>query len=188
MTPTITLVQFLPPWRSLSGVRRYQLNSDGSMTRVKDAKRKKVLRKAVKHVDGLFLKPVWPSDRGLILISHEGDQRLYETRGRKITPGTKGIDLDDPNFEMGIQERGLYRRYCFTNGEETYVFRDFSARLIGPQRAAWDIFPEDDFSAFARLINILETDELREKLLTDFDRHRFKYSKWLNRERSKFQS
>lgn len=181
MTPPLTLVQFLPLWRSLSGVRRYQLHDDGTMSRIKDAKTKKVLRKSVKNVDGLFLKPVWPSNRGLILVSHEGDQRLYEVRGRQITPGSKGIDLDDPQFEMKIQERGLYRRYVFTDGSETYVFRDFEARLIGPQRAAWDIFPENDFSSFAKLISILDNDELRTKLFTDFDRHRFKYSKWMNR-------
>lgn len=181
MTTPITLVQFLPLWRSLSGVRRYQLEADMTMTRIKDAKKKKVARKAVKNVDGLFLKPVWPSNRGLILVSHDGEQRLYETRGRQVTPGSKGIDLNDPRFEMKIQERGVYRRYCFTHGSETYIFRDFAARLIGPQRAAWDVFPENDFSSFAKLISILENDELRTKLFTDFDRHRFKYSKWTNR-------
>ena len=179
MSTHITLLQFLPPWRSISGVARYRFNSDLELRRTKKLKARKAWNKTAKNIDGLVLRPIWPSRKSLVLANLDGQKYLFEMNGETASPGTTGINIDDPSFQMQILERGLYRRFVFSNDQETYIFRDLSGRLIGPQRTAFEVFPEDDFSAFARLIGILRDSKLRKTLFNDFGRHRFKYSKWI---------
>lgn len=181
MTDTITLVQFLPLWQSVSGIRQYSFAPDEPLVRRRTVKPGKALRKAIKNTEGLLLRPCWPTRTGLVLARRHGRTLLFHMTGRTITPGSRPIDVSDPSFRMSFAERGLYRTFTFQTDDETFVFRDFAHRLVGPQRRASSVFSDEDFSPFARLIHIFSHERLRQKFLSDLDQHKFKYAKWSRR-------
>ncbi|MGB6231597.1 MAG: hypothetical protein WBF53_15890 [Litorimonas sp.] len=180
MKQTVLLVQFLPPWRG-SRIDRFRFHTDGHLEAHKPVRTEKALHKAARNVDGLVLRPSWPTQRGLALVHQGRDTHLYELDGFQVRPDSAPMDLADPTFRMHVAERIFYRRFTFETSKRRIVFRDFAGRLVAPQRASFETFPEEDFSPFARLIGMLGNDALRARLLADFDKHRFRYSRWLTR-------
>lgn len=183
MSEPAILVQFLPPWRSLSGLRRFKLHADGRLVPYKAVKPRKALSKGPKNIDGLLLRPSWPTRRGLALICTSAGTHLHALDGQCIAPDSNPIDINDPTLVMKTAERGLYRRFSFETSVQSLVYRDFAGRLVGPQRKAYETFPDTDFSPFARLMMMLEDPALRKTLLADLAKHRFKYSHWIDGQR-----
>lgn len=182
MDRTFTIVQFLAPWQGRSGFKQFQLDlGQGCLSPQKTIKCEKVLRKAVKQIDGLILRPTWPTSRGLALINLPDNVTLFPIKGNEVDTSQPPIDTSDPSLTFSIDERFLYRRFVFRTDSSQLTYYDFAGRLVGPQRIATEIFPDTDFSPFARLIGMLMDDKAREKLLSDLEKRRFKYSRWLRR-------
>ena len=174
------IVQFLAPWRGRSGFNRFQLDLDNALiSPLKPIKCRKMLDKSVKQTDGLLLRPVWPSRKGLVVVNLPEGLKLFPIHGTQILNADTPMDANDPTLRLKVDERLLYRRFEFQTNDMTLVYRDMAGRLVGPQRLATQIFPDEDFSPFARLISMLADEGAKQTLLSDLNRRRFKYSRWL---------
>lgn len=183
MTNTLNIIQFQSPWQGRLGFKRYAFDPASSVLSPSKAIRcEKLMRKAARKVDGLLLRPSWPTRHALCLIHDADDTRLFKVVGHQVDRTGPSLSIDDPDFTMDVAERILYRRFTFRSGDVSFTYRDMAGRLMGPQRVATQIFPDDDFSPFARLVGMLRDDRCRDKLLSDLDRRRFKYSRWIDRD------
>lgn len=175
----LTLLQFQSPWQGRAGFARHHVDTDtGVLTPARKAKTKKLLRKGQKNIDGLVLFPSWPTRQGLIVTPTTDGLCLTAVRGGRIDPNVRAIHTADADYQDTVSERGLYRRFSFTNGEETIRFSDLSARLVTSHRTAYEIFPTADFSPFARLIHIISDPDAQAKLVRDLNAGHFDYPCW----------
>ncbi|WP_298919007.1 hypothetical protein [uncultured Algimonas sp.] len=174
-----TLVQFMSPWQGRLGFKRYRIAPDGQLSPHKPVKCKKMIRKAASAIDGLLLRPAWPTRRALCLVADKGAARLLNATGGRLDTDGPVLSLDDPSLRITVADRLLYRRFGFSTDDGTLSYRDMAGRLIGPQRMALDVFPEEDFSPFARLAGILRDERSRTKLLSGLAQRRFDYSRWI---------
>lgn len=179
MPDGLTLLQFQSPWQGRAGFARHHLDTEtGVLTPARRAKTKKLLRKGQKNIDGFVLFPSWPTRQGLVVTPTTDGLCLTTVRGGRIDPNVRAIHTSDANYSDKIAERGLYRRFSFSNGEETIGFSDLSARLVTSHRTAYEIFPTADFSPFARLIRIIGDPDAHAKLVNDLNAGRFDYPRW----------
>jgi hypothetical protein len=181
MSQTYKIIQFSAPWQGRSGFRRFDLDLETArLSPSKPVKCRKMLRKAVKDIDGMLLRPVWPTRKGLILLNLPEGLKLFSVAGHRIVDPDSPISIDRPDFRCDVTERLIFRKFRFVTDDATLIFQDLSGRLVGPERVATEIFPEEDFSPFARLIHILTDENARDKLLSDLERRRFKYTRWID--------
>ncbi|GHA85896.1 hypothetical protein GCM10009069_06380 [Algimonas arctica] len=179
MTDTITLLQFKSPWQGRSGFARYNQNTvTGELTPARKAKTKKLLRKGQKNTDGLILFPTWPTRKGLVVTADETGLQLTQVVRGRPDQSSAPISTADPAFRSEIAERLLYRSFTFSDGTTEMNFSDLSARLVGAQRTAYEVFPTPDFSPFARLIGIINNPDAHAKLVSDLNAGRFDYPRW----------
>lgn len=178
MSSSNRYLQFQSPFQGRKGFTLYEESPrDGRLEAVKHRKTHKVMRKGQKNIEGLLLFPAWPTRRGLCAEWTDEAITLYIIK-QGIVDRSTPIQVSDPNFSASISERGLYRTFRFSNGEQTFTFRDFTGRLISPQRTAYEIYPPNDFSPFARLIRVTQRPEALAKLRLDMERGYFDYGRW----------
>lgn len=179
MTEDLTLLQFQSPWQGRAGFARYHLDiNTGELTKARNAKTKKLLRKGQKNIDGLVLFPSWPTRNGLVVTPGETGLQLRRVKRGQVEPLSQAIQTSDPAFHGQIAERGLYRNFAFSDGNKTIRFSDLSARLVSSHRTAYEVFPMPDFSPFARLIRMIDTPDAHAKLVSDLNAGRFDYPCW----------
>lgn len=179
MTDTITLLQFKSPWQGRSGFARYHQDVvTGELTQARRAKTKKLLRKGQKNTDGLILFPTWPTRKGLVVTAGDAGLQLTQVVRGRPDLSSASISTADPAFRSDIAERLLYRNFTFDDGTTEMSFSDLSARLVGSQRTAYEVFPTPNFSPFARLIRIIENPDAHAKLVSDLNAGRFDYPRW----------
>jgi hypothetical protein len=179
MAQSLTLLQFQSPWQGRTGFARYHVDTDtGTLSPARKAKTKKLLRKGQKNIDGLVLFPSWPTRKGLIVTPTTEGLCLTAVRRGRIDPNARAIHTADVDYHDAIAERGLYRRFTFSNGVETIEFSDLSARLVSSHRTAYEIFPTADFSPFARLASIIRNPDSHSKLIRDLNAGLFDYPCW----------
>ncbi|MGJ8560464.1 MAG: hypothetical protein ACSHX3_09530 [Litorimonas sp.] len=179
MADGLTLLQFQSPWQGRAGFARHHLDEEtGVLSPARRAKTKKLLRKGQKGIDGVVLFPTWPTRKGLIVTPTEDGLCLRAVAKGKIDPAAQPIYTSDPAYSNVISERGLYRKFSFSNGHKTIHFSDLSARLVSSHRTAYEVFPTPDFSPFARLIGIINDPDAHAKLVSDLNAGRFDYPSW----------
>jgi hypothetical protein len=179
MAQSLTLLQFQSPWQGRTGFARYHVDTDtGTLSPARKAKTKKLLRKGQKNIDGLVLFPSWPTRQGLIVTPTTEGLCLTAVRRGRIDPNARAIHTADADYHDAIAERALYRRFSFSNGDETIRFSDLSARLVTSHRTAYEVFPTKDFSPFARLIDIIGNPDAHAKLVSDLNAGHFDYPCW----------
>lgn len=180
MTTTLSFVEFLSPWQGRNGFKRLELESDArTVSTLKKYKLRKLVKKPVQDIDGIVLKAIWPTFRSVCLLRRNDSFAFVQMSRGKIDPFAPEIDLNDPSFSATVTERVFYRTFSFRTDQGELVFRDFAGRLIGPQKASPDMFRELGFSAFDRLVAILNDESDRKKLILDLSKRRFKYSRWV---------
>lgn len=179
MTEDLTLLQFQSPWQGRAGFARYHLDTNtGELSKARNAKTKKLLRKGQKNIDGLVLFPSWPTRNGLIVTPGETGLQLRAVKGGRFDPTSHAIQTSDAAYRNQIAERGLYRNFAFSDGDKTIRFSDLSARLVSSHRTAYEVFPTPDFSPFARLIGIINDADAHAKLVRDLNAGQFDYPCW----------
>lgn len=179
MTERLTLLQFQSPWQGRKGFRRYALDlSTGQLEPSKRVKPKKLMKKGKGGIDGLILKPAWPTTRSLCVLPHDDSLRLHEVSNGRMDPEGGFIDLSDPAYRGDIAERLAFRSFTFADAHNRIRFSDLEGRLFGPTRTPFEIFPTTDFSPFARLVRILDAPAARRKLIEDLKDCRFDYPDW----------
>jgi hypothetical protein len=179
MSEDLTLLQFQSPWQGRAGFARYHLDQEtGTLTPARNAKTKKLLRKGQKGIDGFVLFPSWPTRKGLIVTPDANGLCLKPVVRGQVDVAAEPIKTSDPAYSNVISERGLYRKFSFSDGSQTLRFSDLSARLVSSHRTAYEIFPTPDFSPFARLIRIINDQDAHAKLVSDLNEGRFDYPSW----------
>lgn len=179
MNDCLTLVQFGSPWQGASGFEKIKVDAvTGDVLETSRVKCQKVIHKTTKKIDGIIMKPTWPTRRRLCLIVHENDITFHELVGDKMDLSEKVLSYNDDSFQMEAKEYFLFRKFVFSTRKASLAFFDFSNRLISPERTIMRHDLESHFSALARLIDIMKHEDRRHQFLKDLKKHRFKYRKY----------
>lgn len=187
MTDKKILLQFKSPWQGRNGFGRLELDpSSGDLTRVDPIDCERLMHKTAQNIDGIVLEPTWPTARRLCVLQEGAETKLYEIKGDKIDWASGGINIEDPSFKAFESEHLIFRTFTFSNDRMQIKFNDFSGALIGPYRSRLVVMPEYDFSPLGRMMRILENDKARSKFVSDLQKRRFKYYRWIDSKKSKF--
>lgn len=181
MTQTKTLMVFQSPWQGRRGFSRFDMDmGSGQLTPRKTVKVDRLMKKPKGGVDGLLLRPAWPTRRGLCVLSSGDSLQLREVVRGQVQLASTPLDSTSASFAATVSECLAFRRFAFTEGAQTLAFSDLESRLLGPQRTAFDIFPTTDFSPLAQLVRIVRSPALHAKLVADLADHRFDYPAWVD--------
>lgn len=179
MENILTLIQFGSPWQAASGFEKLKVDTQkGEVVQKSRVEFDKVIGKTTKKVDGLVMKPSWPTQRRLCLIVRDNDVSFHELNGDQADFSDRSLSFNDPSFHMETREYVFFRKFIFSTDKKIMSFFDFSNRLISPERRLMRRGIDSHFSALSRLIDIMRNDEKRHQFLKDFKKRRFKYRKY----------
>lgn len=175
---SFTLIQLMSPWQGRSGFKKFRMHAaSGIITSKTRVKCETVIEKTTKKIDGVVIRPTWPTRQGLCLIARGDDIVFYEMQSDRALIEEGGLSLRDKTLEMSSKDYFFFRKFTFSTEAKKYSFCDFSNRLISPD--ATIIYPGLDlhFSPLGRLIATLKHEKQSTLLLSDLKKGRFKYSR-----------
>lgn len=173
---TLTLIQLMSPWQGRSGFKKFHVDAvSGDVVKKIRLASEAVIKKTTKKIDGVVIRPTWPTRQGLCLLVRGDDIIFYEMNGDHVLFEQGGLSLVDKTFKMSSKDYLFFRKFTFSAQGKQYSFCDFSNRLISPD--ATIIYPGLDlhFSPLGRLIETLKHEKQSTRLVSDLKKGRFKY-------------
>lgn len=176
----LTLIRFMSPWQGRAGFKKLCIDaSSGNVVKKTHMGSQQVIEKTVKKIDGVVIRPTWPTQQRLCLLAQGDDFVFYEMRGKHILFEQGGLSLLDETFKISSKDYFLFKTYTFSTADKQYSFYDFASRLISPHATIIDPNLNLHFSSFRGLIETLEHKKQKPLFLSDLKKGKFKYRRLL---------